>query len=249
MVSAFGASLFQCLMVPIAAQTPDLASVPDVIVKPCTERPALALLEDKDVQNLIENFDFRPFEVMMSCKTFQTDWLRTGVILSLHGLSVGETDSNKDLTLIQLENEPRLWVIPISYGMIEVRNLVEDPHNLAAFNALIEENHVSPRTPEMWTSLALFYMNIVGNEIHTSVRTAYGESVPGLLLQAPFLKSARLLPSVACKKDECEVTINDTRFAKTTQSYTAWTLTFSTADDKVRLQYVDREDKKLHEKH
>lgn len=232
--------------VPGIAQTPDLKKVPDILSERCTSKPVGHLLDSKDVPVLLDYFGFIPNEVYLNCKTLRTDWLNSGIILSLSGFaSSGATDSNRDLTLVQLKSEPRLWVIPISYGMIEVPNLIEDPHNLAAFNSLIDENHVVPNSPEMWTSLALLYMNMVGNRTRIADWVDIGESVSGLLSREPLLKREKLLPFVECKKDECEVTINDLSYIEATQVFQAWVLTFSTAGGKVKLKYVEREQKEF----
>ena len=75
----------------------------------------------------------------------------------------------------------------------------------------------------------------MGTEIHTY----------WLFSREETLRRERLLPSVKCEKDECEVTINDLRNTEETHVFETWVLTFLRTGAEVKLEYVERTQNKL----
>jgi hypothetical protein len=195
------------------------------------------VLEEPKNIKFLEDFGFNAKAEIWNCRVISSGWLKSGMVIFLSTVPA-LTDNAKQMTLLILEENPQLWLIPISSGMVGFGNVEDENHNKAALNALISSNRISPKTPEAWLSLSLLYMNMTGHEIHVGDWNAYGRSVPGLQSRIPFLKKERLLPSVACTKDGCDITINDTLDVEATGVYTTWVLTFSTSQDRVQFDSV-----------
>jgi hypothetical protein len=230
------------------SQTPNLAKIPEITTVPCAQEPANSLLDSKYIHDLLKHFDFNIGE-LDECKMLRSEWLKSSNILLLRGDRPEATDSAWRVTLIQLKSQPNLWVIPVTHGMVGEPRIADEPHNRAAFNALIEENHIVPDTPEMWTSLALFYLGMTGNEVGIADERSDVPSVPRLLVGEAILKKQNLLPLIECKKHGCEVTINDPRYIESQKSYLSWELDFYISNDLVRLEGVEESRKKLDRLH
>jgi hypothetical protein len=234
-------ALSMCLLLgggrSVRSERPNLAATPDVVTGRCTDDQIVKALEDKKTVKFLEDFGFDTKAEIWNCRVIGADWLKSGTILSLSTVPT-RPDSIKQVTLLILDENPGLWLIPISSGMVGFGNVEDENHNKASLNALISSNHISPGTPETWLSLGLLYMNMTGHEIHLADWSANGRSVPGVRSRVPFLKNERLLPTVECTKEGCDVTVNDTRDVEATGLYTTWTLSFSILQDRVSLDSV-----------
>ena len=115
----------------------------------------------------------------------------------------------------------QIWVIPTESGMLEVPNVESDPHNLAAFNALLSSLPKAPSGSAEWNAVGKLYMTLVG---HTGAVPIESQPTP-------------------CTPDgECTLTFAD-RVPHVKQPYTKWTLTFSAASGSspVRIDDAARE--------
>ena len=207
------------LVVNLSAQTgppkptvPSLSEVRDTSLAGCADPAVGELLESPDTRAFLEAFEYNIDEVAMVCATLKSAWLRTDLVLSLrHARGL---DDYQEVTLVRTSSEPKLWLIPITDGMICKPSLEVDPHNLAAFNALLRDNGIRTSTAEDLTSLSLLYVNMVGTELYVVDRVSHGQLIPGMMSERDRLRRMNLLPAVLCEdkkkgKRECTVTINE----------------------------------------
>lgn len=238
MNASFAASL-------LTAKAPDLGKVDDTSIEACTDRDRQIAYAPEAV-TLLMNYGFNLNQGIWTCKRLQAQWLHNGTVLALHMISQ-KVDTGADVTLLAVSREPRLWVVPVSSGMIQYPNLSDEIHNKAAFNALIAENEILSLNPERWLSLALYYMNMVGVEVHIVDWKAHGETIYGLTGSPEFFHKKGLTPTVLWADDQCTVTISDTRTTAVTQTFTVWTLSFSKSKAGIRLDDVEHKIKRLSE--
>lgn len=223
--------------------TPSLNAVRDTSFVPCTGKALEAigdLLDTADTRTLFEAFGYDVSRLAGLCTVLKSDWLRTGRVWRLSHVS--GTDDVQRVTLVQTGGGSRLWLIPIVDGMIEKPCLPQDPHNLAAFNALLGENRVHASTPEDLTSLAVLYLSMIGSEQHAQDWIDRGQGGTGAPSAASTLRTLDLLPAVSCakreRKKECTVTINEMPLDR---RYRSWELSFSLGETGPRLNDVQRE--------
>jgi hypothetical protein len=200
----------------------------------------------EEARVFLRSFGIDLADGLWKCMALKSAWIEKGSIFS-YGLISSEVDSEKRFTLIVLDREPRFWAVPVSSGMVGYPKAEDEPHNRAALTALVAANQFVPTDKDAWISLALLYMNIVGNEIHVEDWRAHGRDIHGVSSSANFFKKPSLNPSVACQESECVVTINDTLVTSETRQVTTWTLTFARGKGGIRLDSADREDKRLDE--
>jgi len=237
-------------LLPASSQTavrpPNLQEVPDVVSVACSDQDS-RVVDAAVTASVLGDYGFDIRGGIWECSSLQTPWLRSGKVLVLRTIPI-QTDTGENVTLLSVAHEPHLWVIPVSSGMVGYPNVPDEIHNRAAFNAMLAENRVLPPTPEMWVSLGIFYLNMVGIQIHVADWTAHGEMVHGLANSPSFFHKRSLQPSVDCVDEQCTVTINDTRVTSVTQNLTTWVLSFSSDKSRViRLDGVEHEVKPLSE--
>jgi hypothetical protein len=121
------------------------------------------------------------------------------------------TDDFASFSVIRVPRVAQIWVIPTESGMLEVPNVESDPHNLAAFNALLRSLPKPPTGPVEWSAVGKQYMVLVGHTGAVAIEPLPGEPSP-------------------CSSDgECTLAFAD-RTPNVKESYTKWTLTFSVAN-------------------
>jgi len=118
----------------------------------------------------------------------------------------------------------QIWVIPTASGMLEAPNLESDPHNIAAFNALLRSLPKPPSGLVEWNAVGKLYMALLGQ---TEVFPI--EPLPDQ-------------PNRCSADGECTVAFSDST-PQPKEPYTKWTLTFSVAKgaDPARLTDAARE--------
>lgn len=229
------------------ARIPEIQKVPDVATTSCSDQDRNEVAASSVTSSVLSNYGLDVRDGIWKCSSLRTPWLQSGMVLSLQRISA-QVDSGENVTIVSLPHEPHLWIIPVYSGMIGYPNTPDEIHNRAAFNAILSENQVRPRTPEMWLSTAMLYLNMVGVEIHVADWKAHGEMMHGLASSADFFHKKGLLPSVECDEEQCVVTINDTQTTSVTQQLTTWVLTFTTSPKSpVRLEGVEQQSKPLRE--
>lgn len=229
------------------SKQPVIEKIPEVTIHTCSDQDRNQTTDARVTVPVLLDYGFDVREGIWECTRLRTPWLQRGQVFSLRLISP-QVDSGENVTLLFLGREPGLWVIPIYAGMVGYPNIPDEIHNKSAFNALLAENDIRPQTAEMWTSLAMLYLNMVGVEVHVADWKVHGEIMHGLRSSPAFFHKRRILPEVECERDQCTVTLNDTGFTSVTQRLTTWSLTFSVIKNVTpRLDDVENEVKPLNE--
>ena len=117
------------------------------------------------------------------------------------------TDVATAFTVVKVAGEQSFWIIPTASGMLRVSGVESDPHNLAAFNALLRSIPKPPSRTADWEALARLYLAVVGHEVAFPLKTEGGVSA-------------------ACgTQNECSLSFAD-RAPQAARSYWKWTVTF-----------------------
>jgi hypothetical protein len=113
-----------------------------------------------------------------------------------------------------------IWVIPTEVGMLEAPHAENDPHNIAAFNALLGTFSKTPSSAADWNAVGKLYMFLLGHKEVVPVEADTSRQSP-------------------CGSDgDCSIGLSDSPL-HSNQPYTKWTLTFSAPSGTVRLRLSD----------
>jgi hypothetical protein len=81
-------------------------------------------------------------------------------------------------SVMKVPGMEHIWIIPTQIGMLEVPHLESDPHNLAAFNALLKIIPKGRLNATGWLEIGKLYMAILGYKEVVPIRTESGDSNP-----------------------------------------------------------------------
>lgn len=144
------------------------------------------------------------------CTRIESSWAVGASLLHFRKISA-QTDDATAFSVMEVAGVTQIWVIPTESGMLEAPNVESDPHNLAAFNALLRSLPKPPSGPVEWNAVGKLYMTLLGHTGAVLIEPLPGE--PG-----------------TCSADgECTVAFSD-RTPHAKEPYTKWTLTFSVAN-------------------
>jgi hypothetical protein len=91
-------------------------------------------------------------------------------LLHLHKVTV-QTDDFTAFSVTKVAGSSYLWVIPTAAGMLAAPHIESDPHDLAAFNALLRSFSKKPSTLDDWYDIGKLYMSLViGSEKAIPIR-------------------------------------------------------------------------------
>ncbi len=146
------------------------------------------------------------------------------VVLRFRNISAG-TDDLTMFSVMNVSGSPYLWVVPNYNGMTAPGHVESDPHNIAAFNALLRSLPKKPSNSDDWRELGLLYMAFV-----------VGEDKPISLQE----DSSRVSSDDAAQSRV--VTFAD-RAPQANEAYVKWTISFRVSDNShpPRLVEVERE--------
>ncbi len=125
------------------------------------------------------------------CNKIETPWFSHATVLSFRRVSP-QLDDYPSFTLVSLPN--KLWVIPVSQGMLEYRHLEDGARNRSIFNFVLRSSPVRPSSDRQWISLAQSYIALFGhlkNESATTTRIS--EQFPDQVTCANSRCTVRLL--------------------------------------------------------
>lgn len=188
----------------------------------CADSPLLAELGKSSGTAILSSYGYHlnePWE----CTKIESPWAAGASLLHFRTISA-QTDDATAFSVMEVAGVTQIWVIPTESGMLEVPNVESDPHNLAAFNALLRSLPKPPSDPVEWNEVGKLYMTLLGHTRAVPIEPSSGQ--PG-----------------SCSADgECTVVLSD-RTPKAKEPYTTWTLTFSVANgsNPARLTDVARE--------
>jgi hypothetical protein len=181
----------------------------DAFVVSCGKLPTMRELTTPETKSVLAAFGYnlrQPYD----CARLTSRWYGASTVLSFRSVPRRLDDETKFAVVF---TSREIWVLPIASGMVEYPRVESDPHNLAAFNALLAVQKVPSSAPE-WISLAHSYLALIGHE-----KTA-------------------LSPKVSGTGGEYTVELTE---PQSPDSLIQWTLSFDISDRSVRLQDVSRE--------
>lgn len=183
----------------------------DDSVVPCGKLPTIRELTSPETKRVLAAFGYnlrQPYD----CTKLNSRWYGASTVLSFRSVPTRLDDQTK-FAVVFSSGSHEIWVLPIASGMVEYPHVESDPHNLAAFNALLAVQKMPSTEPE-WVSLARSYLALIGHE------------------------KAVLSPKVSGVGGECTVELSE---QQSPESLIQWTLSFDTSERSARLQDVSRE--------
>lgn len=139
-----------------------------------------------------------------TCTKLESSWASGATILQFQKITV-QSDDQTAFSVMKVPSSEHVWVIPTATGMLEVSHSGSDPHNLAAFSALLRL-HKGPVDAAGWLEAGKLYMAILGHKEAVPINAEPGDADP-------------------CS-DECSVSFSD-RPVVVGEAYNKWTLTFT----------------------
>jgi hypothetical protein len=140
-----------------------------------------------------------------TCTKIESSWATGATILRFQKLTA-QTDDQTAFSVVKVSSLQHIWVIPTETGMLEVSHSETDPHNMAAFNALLRLRK-GPVDAAGWLEAGKLYMAILG---HKDVM--------------PF--KAQPADAYPCTSHECSVSFSDRPIVES-EPYNKWTLAFT----------------------
>ncbi len=175
----------------------------------CADSPLLAELSKAPGTAILNSYGYH-FNEPWSCTKIESPWTAGASLLHFRKISA-QTDDVTAFSVMEVAGIGQIWVIPTESGMLEVPNVESDPHNLAAFNALLRSLPKQPSGLVEWSAVGKLYMTLVGHTGAVAIEPLPGEPSP-------------------CSTDgECTLAFAD-RTPHVKEPYTKWTLTFSVAN-------------------
>lgn len=192
--------LLSCLL--LLSLCAEAQKVPD---KSCGGSPLLTLLSKGAGAALLKAYGYDLREPW-ACTKIESPWAAGATILQFQKINVNKTDDYTAFSVMKISPFEYVWVIPTMIGMLEVPHAASDPHNLAAFNALL---HVHKHSIDVagWVEAGKLYMALLGHKGAVPIKGETGRTD-------------------SCRSgDECSVSFSD-RPVVTGEAYNKWTLTF-----------------------
>jgi hypothetical protein len=189
----------------------------------CADSPLLDELGKESGKAILSSYGYQ-FNEPWECTKIESPWAARASLLHFRKISA-RTDDATAFSVMEVTGVTQIWVIPTESGMLEVPNVESDPHNLAAFNALLRSLPKPPSGPIEWNAVGKLYMALLGHAGAVPI-----EPLPGRQ------------PDSCSADGECTVALSD-RAPHPKEPYTKWTLTFSVANgsNPARLTDVARE--------
>ena len=167
----------------------------------CGGSPLLASLSKGAGAALLKAYGY-DIQQPWACTKIESPWAAGATILQFHKITV-QSDDHTAFSVVKVPTLESVWVIPTATGMLEVAHAESDPHNIAAFNALLGL-HKGPIDAAGWLEVGKLYMTLLGHK----------EAVP--------IKD----DGDSCSGNECSVSFSD-RPVVAGEAYNKWSLTFT----------------------
>jgi hypothetical protein len=171
----------------------------------CTESPLLAELDSPSGKALLTLYGFDLGETW-ACTPIRSALAPRAQLLRFRRLSEATAEATA-FTVLKTAGAQTLWIIPTATGMLRVAGVESDPHNIAAFNALLRSMPKPTSSTTDWEALARLYLAVVG----------HAEVFP--------LKTEGGAPATCGAQGECSLSFAD-RAPQAAHSYWKWTVTF-----------------------
>jgi hypothetical protein len=216
---AFLAFLLPVLSAHVQGQSQQSKNMP---AGSCENSPLFKELLTPAGSALLSAYGFS-FKQVLFCRRIEVPWAAGASLLHFEKAGA-QTDDNTSFSVMKVPGIVQIWIIPTGSGMLEAPHVDGDPHNLAAFNALLR--YLPKRKPSEtdWIAVGRLYMALVGHSKVISLCSAEGQTSP-------------------CSVGGDSVVAFSDRTPQAKENYVKWTLTFEAADrlNPVRLADVSRE--------
>jgi hypothetical protein len=171
----------------------------------CAESPLFAELDSPSGKALLTLYGFDLGEAW-ACTPIRSALAPRMQLLRFRRLSAA-TEEATAFTVLKAAGAQTLWIIPTASGMLRVSGVESDPHNIAAFNALLRSMPKPASSTADWEALARLYLAVVGHAEVFPLKTEGGAS------------------ATCGAQGECSLSFAD-RAPQAARSYWKWTVTF-----------------------
>ena len=172
----------------------------------CLGSPLLAELSKSAGTEILRPYGY-DFHEPWSCTKIESPWAAGASLLRFQKVSA-QSDEATAFSVIKVSGSSHIWVIPTETGMLEVPHVESDPHNIAAFNALLGTLAKGPSSSADWNAVGKLYMVLLGHKAAEPTKPEPGSSGP-------------------CDPDgECTLAFADGLHGPK-EPYTKWTLTLT----------------------
>jgi hypothetical protein len=174
----------------------------------CVDSPLLAELGQATGAAVLGSYGYSLREPW-SCTRIESLWAGGSTLLHFQRVTA-QSDDATAFSVLKVLGINHIWVVPTETGMLEVSHAESDPHNIAAFNALLASLQKSPSAPSEWNEIGKLYMALLGHP--EAILIANQSDGDG-----------------SCNSEgDCEVLFSD-RQVRPGQPFVKWTLLFSRA--------------------
>jgi hypothetical protein len=204
--------------------------------RPCGDTD-FALMAEAEREGILTDYGYGG-SIPWTCEAAIVPWLKTAQIVRLRATE-GDDDFLR-LTLLRATLHARIWLIPIEHGMVGFAHVVDDPHNLAAFNDLLRVAKLKPREDQI-LEISNLYQFAVGMEMYIDPQRA-----PKTLREASLLNDVESYTSEG--NGYLDVTHRERLGDSWSHEYMVWEFRYETTGDYFRLIDVARQTLADHEK-
>lgn len=171
----------------------------------CVNSPLLAELSKGSGTSLLSSYGYNLHEPW-ACTKISSSWAGESTLLHFQKVTA-QSDDVTAFSVLKVAGAAHIWVIPTGDGMLEAPHAESDPHNLAAFNALLQSLCKAPTGAADWIAIGKLYMTLLGHKEALPVEAETGN------------------PNPCSSEGDCSVAFAD-RVPHAHEPYTKWTLNF-----------------------
>lgn len=173
----------------------------------CAQSPVLEQLSKGPGAAVLRSYGYDLSEPW-ACTRIESPWVSGSVLLHFQKVSA-QTDDHTAFSVLKVSGIDYLWMVPSGTGMLEVPHAESDPHNVAAFNALLNSLHKPPLSPSDWGGIGKLYMTMLGHREAVQIVSEGGDA-----------------EVCSVEQGECTVAFSD-RPIRVGEPFNKWTLVFT----------------------
>ncbi len=143
----------------------------------CADSPLLSELDHEPAKTVLKAYGY-DLQAPWKCVRIDSRFTVGSTLLQFRKVT-SEADDFTEFSVLKVAGSPYLWVIPNYQGMVAPARVESDPHNVAAFNALLRSVTRKPSSPAEWLALGKLYMTLIvgeGEAIATGPGLGYSEA-------------------------------------------------------------------------
>ncbi len=142
----------------------------------CVGSSLLAELSQGAGTEILKSYGY-DFHEPWSCTKIESPWAAGASLLRFQKVSA-QSDEATSFSVIKVRGSSYVWVIPTETGMLEIPRVESDPHNLAAFNALLGTLAKGPSSSADWNAVGKLYLLLLGHKAAEPMKPEPGSSGP-----------------------------------------------------------------------